>query len=156
MVTLLEDSFDISLTPTCPYEKFFPKKDETRTKGNKRGPGGHEKDDDEQPRKKARGLQATINPYIPPLCVAAVKKFKTAHLGMTITQLAAEWGVPIRDLVSGKRGGCSNFQLLGICKEDCNYAHESIKIPEGKQRDLSSALLRGMRVLEDKKKAASP
>ena len=75
---------------------------------------------------------------------------------MTLTQFAAESGVPIRELLSGKRGGCSNFQLLGVCKEGCSYAHEAIVIPEGKQRDLSSALLRGMKAIEDKKKVTTP
>ena len=156
MVKLLEDSFDISHTPTCPYEKFYPKKDDTRTRGKKKGAGGNEKDEEEQSRRKIRGPQATINPDIPPLCVAAVKKFKAAHPGMTLTQFAAESGVPIRELLSGKRGGCSNFQLLGVCKEGCSYAHEAIVIPEGKQRDLSSALLRGMKAIEDKKKVTTP
>lgn len=71
---------------------------------------------------------------------------------MTITQFAVESGIPIKDLVTGKKGGCTNFQLLGHCKEDCTYEHAKIVIPDRRQKELSSALLRGLKVLEDKKK----
>jgi hypothetical protein len=150
MVELLERESNVNKTITCPYEKFLAKKADKKEKEKGKGGGGGLKDN-EQP-KKARGPQATINPDIPPLCAAAVKKFKAAHPNMTITQFAAESGIPIKELVTGKKGGCTNFQLLGQCKEDCPYNHSKIVIPDGRQKDLSSALLRGLKTLEDKKK----
>ena len=151
MVTLLEDELMVVRSITCPYDKFFEKKKEKEKGKGKGRDKGREADGP-----KKREKQATVNPTIPALCVATIKKIKAAHPTITtITEFAAQTGIPIRDLVVNPRGGCTNFSLFGVCTESCPYTHTTAPIPDGKQRDVNSQLIQGLKVLDEKKKSAS-
>ena len=153
MVTLLDDELMIVRSITCPYDKFFDKKkDKDKEKGKGKGREKGKLGDET----KKREEQATTNPTIPALCSATIKKIKAAHPNITtITEFAAQTGIPLRDLLCSSRGGCSNFTLFGVCKKDCPYNHSTAPVPEGKQKDVNTQLIQGLKILDDKKKAAS-
>ena len=110
LVTLLENELMVVKSITCPYDKFFKKKKE-KEKGKGKG---REKGKEGDGPKKKRENQATVNPTIPALCIAtAVKKIKAVHPNITtITEFAAQTGIPLRDLLTSTRGGCTNFSLF--------------------------------------------
>jgi hypothetical protein len=153
MVTQLEDELMVIKSITCPYDKFFEKKkDKEKEKG--KGKGRDKAKSGDEPKK--REPQATVNPTIPALCSATIKKIKAAHPHITtITEFSAQTGIPLKDLLVSSRGGCSNFTLFGICKEGCPYTHSTAPIPDGRQKEVNSQLIQGLKVLDDKKKAAS-
>ena len=153
MVTQLEDELMVIKSITCPYDKFFEKKkDKEKEKG--KGKGRDKAKPGDEPKK--REPQATVNPTIPALCSATIKKIKAAHPHITtITEFSAQTGIPLKDLLASSRGGCSNFTLFGICKEGCPYTHSTAPIPDGRQKEVNSQLIQGLKVLDDKKKAAS-
>ena len=93
--------------------------------------------------------QATVNPTIPTLCIATMKKIKTA----TITEFAAQTGIPLKDLLCSSRGSCSNFALFGVCTSGCPYNHSTASVPDGRQKDANSQLIQELKVLDEKKKA---
>jgi hypothetical protein len=139
MVRLLEEELTVIESITCPYDDFYGKIDKGKEKGRgkdrDKGKGG------EDPKK--REPQATVNPTIPALCSATVKKILALHPNMTITQFVAETGIPLKDL------------LFGVCRSGCTFRHDVRTIPEGKQKEVNAALQKGLKILEDKKKAAS-
>jgi hypothetical protein len=150
MVRMLEEELTVIESITCPYD-FFGKIDKGKEKGKgkdrDKGKGG------EDPKK--REPQATVNPNIPSLCSATVKKILALHPTMTILQFVAETGIPLKDLLIGSRGSCTNFGLFGACRSGCTFRHDVRTIPEGKQKEVNTALQKGLKILEDKKKAAS-
>jgi hypothetical protein len=76
MVTQLEDELMVVKSITCPYDKFFEKKkDKEKEKG--KGKGRDKAKLGDEPKK--REPQATVNPTIPSLCSATIKKIKAAH-----------------------------------------------------------------------------
>ncbi len=152
MVELLENDQMVYRSITCPFEEFFTEKRDKPGKGG-RGGGGLGKGGDEEPKareRKTREPQPTTNPTIPPLCIAAVKKYKAAHPNMTITQFAAESGIPTKRFVIGGRGGCTNYQLLGACSALCNFSHTATTVTDGRQKEVAAALLEGMKAIEAK------
>ena len=104
----------------------------------------------------ARANDLDYQAYIPALCSATMKKIKAAHPSITtVTEFAAQTGIPIKDLLCSSRGGCSNFTLFGTCTEGCPYNHSTAPVPEGRQKDVNTQLIQGLKILDEKKKAAS-
>jgi hypothetical protein len=92
MVTLLEDELMVVRSITCPYDKFFEKKKE-KEKG--KGKGQEKSKEGNGPKKSEN--QATVNPTVPALCIATMKKIKAAHPNITtITEFAVQTGIPSR------------------------------------------------------------
>jgi len=58
-------------------------------------------------------------------------------------------------LLISAQGGCRNFQLLGICTSGCPYNHSTAPIPDGKQKTVNTTLIEGLKILDEKKKAAA-
>jgi len=104
MVTLLENELMVVKSITCPYDKFFKKKKEKEKEKGKGKGRDKAKPGDEL---KKREPQATVNPTIPALCIATMKKIKASHPSITtITEFAAQTGIPLRDLlVSTRKSG---------------------------------------------------
>jgi ferredoxin len=151
MVRLLEDEMTVIESITCPYDEFFGKADKGKEKGK-----GKDRDKAKDEDQKKREPQATVNPNIPTLCAATVKKIQALHPGMSIPQFVAETGIPLKDLAIASRGGCTTFGVFGACRSNCPFKHDTRRnVPEGKQKDVNAALQKGLKVLEDKKKAAS-
>ena len=157
-VALLENDLQVIKSITCPFDDFF--KDDAKPKGNgkaKGGAGGGEGKEPKEPGKgKRRPLQPISNTAIPALCAAAVKKYQAAHPDMPITKFALESGIPTYRFVIGDKGNCTNFSLLGKCSASCNYKHEACTVPDGKQKEIATLLLEGMKTLADKKKTGTP
>ena len=126
MVELLDNELMVVKSITCPYDKFFEKKkDKEKGKGKGRDKA---KPGDEQ---KKLEPQATVNPTIPALCSATIKKIKAAHPNITtITEFAAQTGIPLKDLLVSSRGSCSNFTLFGVCTSGCPYNHSTAPVPD--------------------------
>ena len=101
--------------------------------------------------------QPTTNPTIPPLCVAAVNKLKSAHPGWGIPKFAIECGIQVNCFTVGTKGGCSNYQLLGKCKNKaCKFKHIACTVADAKQQEVSVLILDGLKVTKEKKKADGP
>jgi hypothetical protein len=129
MGDLLEYDQKISKLITCPFDDFFNENKKTP------GGGGGRKRTKEKEGEPTKPPQPTTNPTIPPLCVAAVNKLKSAHPGWTIPKFAAECGMATHQFVVGAKGGCSNNQLLGICKnKKCGYKHVACTCTDVKQK----------------------
>jgi hypothetical protein len=151
MVRLLEEELTVIESITCPYDDFLGKidKGKEKEKGKDRDKGKEGEDP------KKREPQATVNPNIPALCSATVKKILALHPTMTITQFCTETGIPLKDVVIGSRGSCTTFGLLGICRSGCTFRHVVRTIPDKKQKEVNAALQKGLKILEEKKKVAS-
>jgi hypothetical protein len=153
MVTLLEEELMIVRSITCPYDKFLEKK---KDKEKEKGKGKDREKAKPSDETKKREPQATVNPTIPALCSATMKKIKAAHPSITtITEFAAQTGIPLKDLLVSSRGSCSNFTLFGVCTSRCPYNHFTAPVPNTRQKDVNSQLIQGLKTLDDKKKAAS-
>jgi hypothetical protein len=151
MVRLLEEELTVIESITCPYDDFYGKADKGKEKGK-----GKDRDKAKEDDQKKREPQATVNPNIPTLCSATVKKILALHPNMSIPQFVAETGIPLKDLSIASRGSCTTFGVFGACRSNCSFRHDVRRnVPEGKQKDVNAALQKGLKVLEDKKKAAS-
>jgi hypothetical protein len=53
--------------------------------------------------------------------------------------------------VVGAKEGCSNYQLLGICKnKKCGYKHIACTVADSKQKEVSAQIFEGLKVIEAK------
>jgi hypothetical protein len=84
-----------------------------------------------------------------------VKKILALHPNMAIPQFVVETGIPLKDLFIGAKGSCTTLGLFGVCRSGCTFRHDVRTIPEGKQKEVNAAVQKGLKILEDKKKAAS-
>jgi hypothetical protein len=56
--------------------------------------------------------------------------------------------------VVGAKGGCTNYQLLGICtNKKCAYKHVPCTTTDVKQKEVSALIFEGLKVIESKKEA---
>ena len=150
MVGLLKNEQQVSRYLTCPFDNFFNENKKTPGKGGGE-PGQLRNSREGDPTKLP---QPTKNPTIPPLCVAAVNKLKSVHPGWTITKFAAECGITTHQFVVGDKGGCTNYQLLGICtNKRCIYKHVPCTPTDTKQKEVAGRRLEGLKVVESKKAA---
>ena len=159
-VDILKYDQQVIKSLTCPFEEFFgnDKKEKTKREGGGGGGGGGaDKGKDNEPKtRQPREAQATINPSIPALCATAVNKIFTSYPGMTITRFAGESGIPVTKFIIGGRGACTNYQLLGVCKALYSFKHTKCTVTNKKQKEVSELLLDGLKVIDDKKKKATP
>ena len=57
----------------------------------------------------------------------------------------------------GAKGGCSNYQLLGKCKNKaCKFKHIACTVADAKQHEVSVLILDGLKITKEKKKANGP
>ena len=56
--------------------------------------------------------------------------------------------------VVGAKGGCTNYQLLGICtNKKCGYKHNACTVTDVKQKKVSARIFEGLKVIKSKKEA---
>ena len=140
MVDLLENNQQIRKSLTCPFGDFYNENKKTPGGG---GGGKRTKDKEGDPTKLP---QPTTNPTIPPLCVSAVNKLQSAHLGWTIPRFATKRGMTTHQFLVGANGGCSNYQLLGICKnKKCGCKHVACTVADTKKKEVSAQIFEGLR-----------
>ena len=73
---------------------------------------------------------------------------------MTISKFVVECGMTTHQFVVGAKGGCSNYQLLGICDNPkCGYKHIACTVTVTKQKKVSARIFEGLKVIEAKKAA---
>ena len=83
-----------------------------------------------------------------------MNKLKSAHPGWTITKFATECGITTHQFVVREKGGCTNYQLLGICENKrCSYKHVPCTPTDTKQKEVAGKILEGLKVVELKKAA---
>ena len=146
MGDLLEYNQQISKLLTCLFDEFFNENKKTPGGG---GGGKRKKEKEGDPTKPP---QPTTNPTIPPLCISAVDKLKSAHSGWTISRFVTECGMTTHQFVVGAKGGCSNYQMLGICKnKKCGYKHVACTVTDVKQKEVSERIFEGLKVIKSKK-----
>jgi len=59
--------------------------------------------------------------------------------------------MPTHQFVVGEKGGCTNYQLLGICaNKKCTYKHIPCTVADVKQKEVAARILNGLKVIASK------
>jgi hypothetical protein len=99
------------------------------------------------------GTKPTTNPEIPPLCRTAVADFVKLHPTLSVMDMVRKEGIKFGEVQIGGKGDCSNFNLLGKCRDPtCTYNHKPAKVGEERQMAVAKKILQVMVKL----KAAGP
>jgi hypothetical protein len=95
----------------------------------------------------------SINPAIPPLCQKAVANFVKLYPTLSVMDMVKKGGIKFGEVQIGNKGDCSNFNLLGKCRDpNCTYTHKPAKVGEERQVTVAKKINQAMA----KMKGASP
>ncbi len=97
----------------------------------------------------ADGTKPTTNPEIPPLCKTAVATFVKLHSTLSVMDMVKKEGIKFGEVQIGGKGDCSNFNLLGKCRDcACTYNHKPAKVGEERQMAVAKKIVKVMAKLK--------
>jgi hypothetical protein len=87
----------------------------------------------------------SINRAIPPLCQKAVASFVKLYPTLSVMDMVKKGGIKFEEVQIGNKGDCSNFNLLGKCRDpNCTYKHKPAKVGEERQVTVAKKIDQAM------------